>query len=44
MAPVMLGERLTFEFHSQQGELLEIVDYDYLPTPAFAEIIKGKEI
>ena len=45
MAPVMLGERLTFEFRSQAtGELLDILDYDYLPTPVYTEIVKGKDV
>ena len=46
--PVMMGERLTFEFKAfgagDDGELLEIVDYDYLPAPAFIENIRGKDM
>ena len=48
MMPVMMGERLTFEFKSFGAEdeqhLLEILDYDYLPTPTFVESIRGKDV
>ena len=48
MMPVMMGERLTFEFKSfgaeDEQQLLEIVDYDYLPTPTFVESIRGKDV
>ena len=45
MAPIMLGERQTFEFRSTlTGELLDIIDYDYLPVTTFSEQIKGKEV
>ena len=41
----MMGERLTFEFKSiGTDELLDIVDYDFLPTSSFIENIRGKEV
>lgn len=40
----MLGERLTFEYKSEAGQPLDIVDYDYLPVSNFVELVGGRDV
>lgn len=45
MADIVLGDRLTFEFMSPiTNELVEIVDFDYLPVTNIVEKDKAKDI